>query len=513
MEHAPRYSTLYDYLRVIRRRWILIVATTIAAGAAALALSLAQEPKYEASVQIAFRDIAADISLISGTAPSPDITAGARAATNAELVTRPEVTNRVKKKLDTDLSREELASSISTRVGLQTNLVILTAVADDGKLAADIANAYSDVVKQISTREAQSLLADLEESAIRELNAADQGSDNDSFRLGTLQDRLARIRTLQDVAQPVEIAFAAAAPTEPVSPQPARNTVLGLLVGLTLGVLAAFVRDSLDRRLHGAGEANQELGLPVLGRVSEAALKYPGLARDGAAPMSESEFEAFRILRTNLRALSDGDPLSKILITSSRPDEGKTAVSLSLASACAIAGSRVLLVECDLRRPSFARRLKSINQSPGLTDFLMGKAAPQEILQVVQLSEPAGAASLAGTQGQAAGAIVCITAGSIVPKPAELIGGKRFADFLAKVVKAYDMVIIDASPLLSVVDPLELVQHVDGVLICVRSGQTTREEARASRAALAHLPGRPSGVVMTGLKRGGVDGYGYYYGY
>jgi capsular exopolysaccharide synthesis family protein len=273
------------------------------------------------------------------------------------------------------------------------------------------------------------------------------------------------------------------------------------------------VRDSLDRRLHGAGEAHQELGLPVLGRVSDAALKYPGLARDGAAPMSEAEFEAFRILRTNLRALSDGQPLSKILITSSRPDEGKTAVSLSLASACAIAGNKVLLVECDLRRPSFARRLNSIKQSPGLTDFLMGNAAPQDILQVVELSEPAGAASLAGTQGQAAGAIVCITAGSIVPKPAELIGGQRFADFLAKVVKAYDVVIIDASPLLSVVDPLELVQHVDGVLICVRSGQTTREEARASRAALTHLPERPSGVVMTGLKRGGVDGYGYYYGY
>ena len=513
MEHAPRYSTLYDYLRVLRRRWLLIVATTIGCGAAALAFSLSQEPKYEASVQVAFRDIAADISLISGAAPSPDITAGARAATNAELVTRPEVTNRVQKKLDTDLSREELANSISTRVGLQTNLVILTAEADDGQLAADIANSYSEVVRQIATQEAQALLADLEESAIRELKAADQGNDTDSFRLGTLQDRLARIRTLQDVTQPVEIAFAADTPTDPVSPQPARNTVLGLLIGLTLGVLMAFVRDSLDRRLHGAQEAHQELALPVLGRVSDTALKYPGLVRDGGAPMSESEFEAFRILRTNLRALSEDEPLSKILITSSRPDEGKTAVSLSLASSCAIAGNKVLLVECDLRRPSFARRIKSINQAPGLTDFLMGNASPRDILQVVQLSEPAGSAAVAGRKNVAAGAIVCITAGSIVPKPAELIGGRRFADFLEKVVKAYDIVIIDASPLLSVVDPLELVQHVDGVLICVRSGQTTRDEARASRAALSHLPERPSGVVMTGLKRGGVDGYGYYYGY
>src|SRR5687767_4066095 len=126
MENAPRYSTLSDYLRVIRRRWILIVVVTLGCGAAALAASLSQAPRYEASVQMAFRDIAADISLISGTATAPDITAGARAATNAELVTRPQVTDRVKKKLDTDLSSSELADSISTRVGLQTNLVILT---------------------------------------------------------------------------------------------------------------------------------------------------------------------------------------------------------------------------------------------------------------------------------------------------------------------------------------------------------------------------------------------------
>jgi capsular exopolysaccharide synthesis family protein len=512
MEQSPRYSTLYDYLRVIRRRWLVIVAFTVALGAAALAFSLAQKPTYEASAQIAFNDIAAELSLVSGTAAVPDIFAGTRAATNAELLTRGAVTNRVAKRLDSDLSPAELSAAISTRVGLQTNLVILTATSGDPALAADIANAYAQVVKQIGTREAQDLLNKLEKSAARELEQADTGDNADSFRLSSLQDRLSRIRTLQDVTEPVEVAVSAFEPTDPVAPKPARNTVLGLLLGLTLGVMAAFVRDSLDRRLHGAHEVHQELDVPVLGRVSETALIYPGLAADRSAPMSEADFEAFRILRTNLRALTEGEPLRTLLVTSGRPDEGKTAVSLSLASAFAVAGQRVLLVECDLRRPSFARRL-GVRDVPGLTDYLSGNAEPRDILQVVKLTAPSGAQNGSRATRGGAGSMVCIAAGSPVPLSAELLSGERFRDFLEKVTKAYDAVVIDASPLLAVGDPLDLVSQVDGVLMCVRSGHTTRDEARASRAALANLPDRPVGAVMTGLKRGGVDGYGYYYGY
>jgi capsular exopolysaccharide synthesis family protein len=513
MEQSPRYSTLSDYLRVIRRRWLVIVLFTAGLGAAALASSLSQEDTYEAEAQIEFRDIAVDLNLIAGTSPTPDIGAGARAATNAELITRPEVTKRVSRELDSELSEAEISDSISTRVGLQTNLVILTATADQPELAADIANAYAEVARKVGTKEAQALLGELEESAAAELEEADNRRNADSFRVGALQDRLSRIRTLQDVTEPVEIAESAAVPTTPVSPKPARNTALGLILGFTLGILAAFVRDALDRRLHGAHEVHEELGVPVLGRVSDRALMYPGLAATGSAsPMAEAEFEAFRILRTNLKALSEDAPKA-ILVTSPRPGEGKTAVSLSLASAFAIAGQSVLLVECDLRRPSFARRL-SINPTPGLTDYLTGSAAPKEILQVVKLSQPAGTVmGRNGAQAGDAGRIVCITAGTPTGMPAELLGSERFTEFLAKVRHAYDAIVLDASPLLSVVDPLDLALHVDGVLMCVRSGQTTRDEARASRAALSHLPDRPVGAVMTGLKRGGVDGYGYYYGY
>jgi Mrp family chromosome partitioning ATPase/capsular polysaccharide biosynthesis protein len=516
VEQTPRYATLHDYLRVIRRRWLIVVGFTLGFAAAALALSLAQKPTYEAEAQLSFRDIAADINIVAGTPSSPDITASTRAATNAQLITRPEVTRTVERKLDTGLSEAELAAAVDTRVGLQTNLVILTAREGNAALAADIANAYADAVRKVGSREAQELLADLEQSAVDDLREADTGEGQDSFRLSALQDRLSRVRTLREVTEPVEVVVPASRPTSPVSPKPARNTVLGLLMGLVLGLLAAFIRDSLDRRLHGPQDTHHELDLPILGRVSEDALVFPGLANNGRPPMSESHFEAFRTLRTNLRALTDDDVPRSILVTSGLPDEGKTAVSLSLASAFAVAGQRVLLVECDFRRPSFHQRM-GVRQAPGLTDYLSGSANPHDVLQVVDLSEPGPGTKTSNLRGRPAprlaGRMVCISAGSAVALPAELLGGARFSGFLEKVMKAYDVVVIDASPLLSVVDPLELVPLVDCVLLCVRSGQTTRDEARAAQAALAHLPERPTGAVLTGLKRDGVDGHGYYYGY
>jgi Mrp family chromosome partitioning ATPase len=221
------------------------------------------------------------------------------------------------------------------------------------------------------------------------------------------------------------------------------------------------------------------------------------------------------------------------------PDEGKSTVSVSLASAAALAGSRVLLVECDLRRPSLSTRL-GVKSNPGLTDYLQGAALPQDLLQMVPLTPPAGAASQPSakpivtsphpsprmtspsTQRKKGGkpqqpqptapSMVVISAGSPVTNAPELLQSKRFEDFLDKVSRAYDLVVLDGSPLLSVADPLELAADADGVLLCIRVQRTTRDQARASVAALGHLPERPSGIVVTGLKRGD-ETYQYYYGY
>ena len=341
---------------------------------------------------------------------------------------------------------------------------------------------------------------------------AKPGSRTD-FALATLLDRISTLRTLSLTATPARLAESASVPSSPASPKPIRSTIFGGLMGLLLGLGLAFVRNSLDRRLRDSNEIQETLDLPVVGMVRIEALGNAAYVPNGRGPMTDQDVESFRILRTNIEFLDVDTPIKSVLVTSPLPEEGKSTVAASLAAANAAAGKRTLLVECDLRRPSLPERL-SINRSPGLSDYLAGQSGAREILQIVTLSE--GGAAPNGKPGQvaaapaAAGKLVVIAAGSQSVRPAELLGSQRFRDFLAQVTAAYDIVILDTPPLLSVSDTLEIVPLVDSVLVCIRADQTTRDQARAVKAALAHLPERTTGIVVTGLKPGREHDYGYY---
>lgn len=506
----PRYASLRDYLHVVRRHRLLIALVTLTFAGAALGLSLTQEPTYETSARLSFRDIVQDLTLLGGGGV-PEEAPSERAAANAEFVTGPAVTRRVEKDLKPNISPGQ--GSVEAHVGVETNLVVVEASAAEPELAARLANSYARQAKIVATRAELERLEEAEKSILRQVEEArDGGPEDTSFQLGVLEQQLSRVQTLKEIATPVEIARRAGVPGSPVSPNPVRNTILGGLVGLVFGLLGAFVRDSLDRRLHNAQEIHQELGLPVLGQIGESALGYAGLARNGPVTMTEADFEAFRVLRTNLAFLSSGGPVRSILVTSGLPEEGKSTVSISLASAAAVAGQRTLLVECDLRRPIFASRM-GIETSPGLTDYVLGRAVADEIVQTVELREPRSV-KLEGDgpdEGTSAAPLACIVSGSTVPRPAELLLGNRFRDLLASMTGSYDLVVLDTSPLLAVVDALQIVPQVDGVILCVRARRTTREQARATKTALGHLPERPTGAVVTGLRRGGPEGYDYYY--
>src|SRR3954452_23865844 len=143
--------------------------------------------------------------------------------------------------------------------------------------------------------------------------------------------------------------------------------------------------------------------MPVVGKVSENALGRVGFGVNGSAPVMDPDLESFRIIRTNLEYLRQDRPLKSLLVTSGLPEEGKSTVAASLACTAALAGRRTLLVECDVRRPSLADRL-GINQTPGLTDYLMGAAEPREVLQTVDLEEPRnlsnGSPKVAGSESE-----------------------------------------------------------------------------------------------------------------
>lgn len=514
-EGGARYATLRDYLRVIaRRRWLILLATLLFT-AGGLAYSLNEESTYEAEAQLSASNIGDDLDRILTGDPFTQRAPGQQSAATAESITGPEVSRRAKRELKANKPADELAEAIDARVVSQTNLVTVEASAPNAERAAERANAFATAAVRQGRVEGLDLIDEAKRSIrddLRTLPPRDEPGG--AAQRAEVRSRLSALKTLEDTAQPIEITERAEVPEDRASPNVTQNTVIAGLLGLVLGLLAAFVRDSLDRRVHSVQDVHDELGVPVLGRVRESAFGHPGLAMNGGMTMSDEDFEAFRVLRANLGALAPGRDTRSILVTSVLAGAGKSTVSAALASAAAIAGQRALLAECDMRRPSFAERL-GLEATPGLSDYLRGSAEPSEILRTVDLGRPGdtGKANGASTRGRDhAGSLVAIPAGSPVDNSAELLVTERFLEFLGQVSKVYDLVVLDCGPLLAVVDPMEVVPYVDGVLMCVRVRDTTREQVRAARAVLGNLPERPMGAVVTGLGRRGQDEYDYYYG-
>ncbi len=506
----PRHGTLRDYLRLLRASRSLIVVLVVLCGVAAAAFSFGQEKRYVSVAQLSFQEIGQS-NAIAGVAAAQTQTAAQLAAQGAETVLSDEVLLRAQKGLPSAVPIGDLRKSIRVDVDTASNLVKVEAGSPDARLAAGLANAVATGAVAIQTDAERTRFrkaADRVEGQLEQLRRG-RGGDTGALALG-FADRIATLRTLSVNATPSRVAERAAVPEAPASPKPLRDTVFGMVVGFLLGVLIAFVRDSLDRRLRDSQEIQDEFDLPVLGFIRNNALGHAGAVANGSGPMTEQDVESFRILRTNLEFLDVDRPPRSIVVTSPLPGEGKSTVAASVALSFAAAGRRTLLVECDLRRPCLAKRLP-VDSEPGLSDYLSGRVDPEAILQVVSRPEDTGLADgEGGRQVNGRADLVVITAGASTDHPAELLGSDRFRTFIEEVSGAYEIVVVDTPPVLSVADTLEILPLVEGVLVCIRADQTTRDQARAFKEALGRLPARSAGLVITGLKPGRESDYGYY---
>lgn len=498
MSNEPRYATPRDYLALLRRQRLVVVLVTIVFAAAALVVSRSQSNTYEAQASVSLLGI----NTVPGLAPDK------LAAINAQRVTSASIATKVKKQLGRrSPSVAKLRDAISVRVDAVTDLVLVQASWGDPEFAAKLANEFARQTVATARKQEETQI----KAAIQKLTPPKTKTPTPlSAAQASAQQELLTLQAVKGTASTAGVVKPAQPPGVPSSPRTVRNTILGGLVGLAIGLLAAFLRDSLDRRIRGSKDAHEELGYPVLGRIGTSALGSAGLASTGGVTPTPADLESFRVLRTNLAFFDPQGPGRSVLVTSGLPEEGKTTVAAALASAAAAAGQRTLLVDGDLRRPALASRL-GIKESPGLSEYLLGRATPHDILQTHTITLRQDGVPRRGGRASSpnTATLVCIAAGQLPDQPAELLASERCKDFLEKIAKAYDLVVIDSSPLLSSVDPLELVPYVDAVMVCVRLSRSTRDEARAVKAALGRLPKRPTGVVITGLREHG-EAYGYY---
>jgi receptor protein-tyrosine kinase len=516
MHDAPKYTTLRDYLRVVREQRVVLVLVVLAFVGAAVVISVRQANVYQARASLSFKNETEDFSDIGAGAPSTQ-TPEQRAAISAKQIKSLTIAYRAQELMKTSVPAAALLRKVTIQPEARTNFVDVTVKSTDAKFASDLANAFATAAIRVTNERARLHYKRVARDVRRTNDALSRRPVNSYSRAANI-DRIARLENLSRFATPAELAVRADQPTNPISPKPIRNTILGVLVGLTFALLIAFIRDALDRRFKSVREIRDELKLPLVGHIRDDMLGRSMVTVNGRAGLDGTELEAFRIMRTNVDFLDVDRNLSPIIVTSALPEEGKSTVAGALAAAYATAGKLTLLLECDLRRPVFAARL-GLKPKPGLSDYLAGEATPEQILQPLRLDSPGTGGQAKGDKekgkgklekGNQAATLMCIVAGTATPQPAELLGSERFKAFLDQVSSVYDAVIIDSTPLLSVVDTLELIPNVGGVIVCVRASRTTRDQARAAKAALEHFPVRPAGIVVTGVRAGDEADYGYY---
>lgn len=267
----------------------------------------------------------------------------------------------------------------------------------------------------------------------------------------------------------------------PVEPRLKVFAGLGIAAGLVVGAVLIVVRELLDNTVRGPESAAAAVGAPVLGNIGfdPEFRRSPLMVGSRAASLGA---EAFRQLRTNLTFVNATQTRQVLVVTSSVPSEGKTSVCVNLALMLAEAGRRVLLVESDLRRPSLAITL-GLESEAGLTNVLINQLALDNALQ------------------EWTPKITVLTSGSLPPNPSELLESHQAAELIEQLRPRFDHIIIDTTPLLPVTDAAVASALGDGVLMVVRHGRTTRDQAADAVKSLHAVNAEVIGTVLTMRRR------------
>jgi capsular exopolysaccharide synthesis family protein len=278
--------------------------------------------------------------------------------------------------------------------------------------------------------------------------------------------------------------------------------MLALFIGLAGGVGLAFFQEYLDSSIKNPDDVERHLQLATLGAVP---MLRPGRGQQNKVSITPELIavdqpksvgaEALRTLRAALFLTTAAGPPRRILVTSARPEEGKTCVAVNLAITLAQMGKRVVLIDADLRRPRL-HRIFGLEIAPGLTNFLTGHADLPSIIH--------------GVLPDKVPTLDLITSGPVPPNPVELIDSREMKGVLDELGRTYDFVIADAPPSLGFADVPLLSREMGGILLVVKCGATPRKLVKQAADYLIRLRAKVLGVILNQVDE---KGHGYYYSY
>jgi capsular exopolysaccharide synthesis family protein len=506
--HGSAASTLSGFLGLLARRKWIVIASVVLAVLAALVLSLSQGKRYEASAEVLLNRENLAASLTGSTDVQAIQDAARFDQTQADVA---RARSLARSTLDAAGFPKRPTSTFlkDSSVAAQLDSDILRFTATDEhrgaavRLATEYARQFTRYRRRLDTAPIVQALMDVQSRLSQLRRAGERNSD----LYKALTDKAQQLRTLEALKTQTATLLNPAESAVQVRPRPLRNSVLGLLIGIVLGLGLAHARDRLDTRVRSADEVTEGLGLPLLARVPEPSKQFRGaedlvVLNQPASP----EAEAFRMLRTNLDFANLDRGAQTIMVTSALEKEGKSTTVANLAVAFARAGKTVSLVDLDFHRPAVARFFR-IENGPGITDVALGGIQVSDALHSIALT---GIGSRDGIPSSK-GTLQVLPSGTKPPDPGEFLATNALSTILHGLRQESDLVLIDAPPLLLLGDAMTLSAKVDAIFLVTRLNVIRRPALHELRRLLASSPAAKLGFVLTAADREGRYGYASYY--
>ncbi len=477
------FLDLRDYARVVKRRWKLIVACVAASIALSVLWSISQTPIYTATAEILVKPPLGGSSLGGAVQPL-------NVENERKIVESLPVATLAARNIQSETDARKLLQHLNVTVTKDADVLQIHFDDSDQNVAQQGAQAFANAYFSFTTQRAQELI-DTQAQAVADRIRVLHGPGNAQAKTA-LQSTLSQIQATP--IDPGEVLVDAAVPATPTSPDLVLNIALAAILGVFVGLIAAFVRERMDDRLRGRADLEDTIGAPVMTMIPSVPSwrdrDKPYLV-SLEAPRSPAA-EAYRTLRTSILVAAAERGLKTLMVVSAMAGEGKTTTAANLAVVLAQADKRVVLISADLRRPRLHEYFGLSSSERGLSEVLEGDRRAWESLRSGKIDN-----------------LWIMSSGKISNQPTELLQSEAMRELLADQRDVVDFIIVDCPPVLAVADALVVAPMADAILFIANEQTTPRGAVIAARAQLDQVGAQLLGAVLNDVE-GKSTGYAFY---